>query len=190
MKWHSPGNGPEARSGELPAWFRNPKGWAKATIVRRKKTAIGWISKQLQGLRILPNQEKNVIFAPKIQYPCSDSGCLRAVSTKFPDGTSLSGLLLLRKCDGTDVWMLICLSLWVGGGGHPHGHTMRGKCYWKMTSVQAYSSRVCLSAHKMLGKLCSFEKINAPTGSVFSALYLSGTVYILRRETISLAQRT
>ena len=89
--WHPPGNGLEARSGEPSARFRSQKGWTKAIIVRSKKTAIGWIFKQLLGRSILANREKNAIFAPKFRYPCSDSGYLPAVSTNFPDRTSLSG---------------------------------------------------------------------------------------------------
>ena len=43
----------------------------------------------------------------------------------------------------------------------PYGDIVRGNCYWKMTYEQAFSSSVLLSAHRMLGKLCSFDERKA-----------------------------
>lgn len=88
-------------------------------------------------------KRKNVNFALKIQYPCSDSGCLHAVSTKFPDRTLLTGSILLRKCDGTDVWMLICLSLWMGSGASPWSHH-QGKVLLK-SDLHASIFKPCVS---------------------------------------------
>ena len=43
-------------------------------------------------------------------------------------------------------------------GGFPYCNTVRGNCYWKMTCKQGFSSSVLLAAHRMLGKLCFFDK--------------------------------
>lgn len=59
-----------------------------------------------------------------------------------------------------------------------------------MTSRQAFSSSMWHSAHRMLGKLCSFEEGKASIESVFSGLYLSWSVYILRCDISRLVQRT
>ena len=172
--WHSPGNGPEARSGEPSARFRNQKGWTKAIIVRSKKTAIGWIFKQFLGRSILINQEKNTIFAPKFWYPCSDSGCLPAVSMNFPDRTSLSGSLLLRKHDRTDGLYVSFLSLWVGAGIPTVSAS--GESATEKLAPCTHIQSVCASTHGIPGKLCSFEEGNASTETVFSGLCLSGAV--------------
>ena len=42
-------NGPPGRSCGPPPCFRNPKGESKASSVRRKKRAIGWIFKHVLG---------------------------------------------------------------------------------------------------------------------------------------------
>ena len=45
--------GSVARSYELPAGFRTLKAWTEALFDRWKKTAIGWIFKQLLGRTVL-----------------------------------------------------------------------------------------------------------------------------------------
>ena len=57
-----------------------------------------------------------------------------------------------------------------------YGLRLRGNGERKMTSKQVLSSSVFLSAHSMLGKLSSIEDVKASTESVFSGLYLAGTV--------------
>ena len=47
-----------------------------------------------------------------------------------------------------------------------------------MTSSQAFSSSMWLSAHRMLGKLCSFEEGKASTESVFSDLYQDLSIFL------------
>ena len=61
-------------------------------------------------------------------------------------------------------------------GDLPYGLRLRRNDESKMTSKQALSSSVCHSAHSMLGKLSSFEEGKTSTESVFSGLYLTGTV--------------
>ena len=77
-----------------------------------------------------------------------------------------------------------------GAGGLPYSHTVRGNCYWKLTSKQEFSSSVWLSPHMTLRKLCSLKKGKVSTESVLSGLYLSTTVWILRCESSRIAQRT
>ena len=103
-------NGPQARSFELPTCFRNPKGWSKASSVRRKKTATGWIFKQLLGCTALgPLERKIRILPPKPSILCPHriQECVRQ--------TLVLCISLQRKHDGIDAWMLVCLSLWVWG---------------------------------------------------------------------------
>ena len=59
------------------------------------------------------HREKNGNFATKFRYPGSYSGCVPAGSNNFPDRPRLTGLLLQRKHDGKDIWILVCLSLCV-----------------------------------------------------------------------------
>ena len=103
-------NGPKARSCEPPTCFRNPKGWTKASSVTRKKTAIGWIFKQLLGCTALGAPEKKMQILPPtpgILCPHRIQECVRQ--------TLVLCISLQRKCDGIDVWKLVCLSLWVWG---------------------------------------------------------------------------
>ena len=51
--------------------------------------------------------EKNVIFAIKVWYPGSHSGCVPTLSKNFPDRSRITGSLLQRKHGGTD-WN-VCL---------------------------------------------------------------------------------
>ena len=57
------------------------------------------------------NLEKKVKFATKVLYPNFNTGCVPAVPKRLTERPRLSGSLVERKCDGKDVWMLICLSL-------------------------------------------------------------------------------
>ena len=49
----------------------------------------------------------------RTQYPGSHSVWVPAVSKNFPDRPRITGSLLQRKLDGTDIWMFVCFSLWV-----------------------------------------------------------------------------
>ena len=109
------GNGAEARSCEPPPCFRNPKVWSKAIAVKSKNTTIGWIFKELLGPTTLGATEGKVQILPprsRIQLP------MQGVSPQDPrtfqtdlGSLDLTGSLLQRKHDGTDVWLLVCLSL-------------------------------------------------------------------------------
>ena len=101
---HSSTNGPQARSFELPVCFRNPKGWSKASSVRRKKTAIAWIFKQLLGCTSLGAPERKMPILPLRPSIQVDT---QAGSKNVPDRPRLPRSLLQRKHDGTDVWMLL-----------------------------------------------------------------------------------
>ena len=56
-------------------------------------------------------REKNGNFANKVYYVGSNSRCVSAESQNFPDRPRLTGSLLQRNCDGTDIWMLVCFFL-------------------------------------------------------------------------------
>ena len=43
--------------------------------------------------------------------------------------------------------------------GLPYAHTIRGNCYWKMTSKQAFSSSMWHSAHISQRKIHSLEEV-------------------------------
>ena len=63
-------NGPQARSGGPPPGFRNSKAGSKARSVRRKKTAMGCIFKQLLGIpvfRLLGRKMRILAPSPSIQ---------------------------------------------------------------------------------------------------------------------------
>ena len=115
------------------------------------------------------NLEKNVNFSINLWCPGSHSGWDPAVSWNFPDWPRLTGSLLQRECDETHVWMLVCLSLWVQGASI-RSHC-QGKFLLKNNSKQVFWTSEWLSAHRMLGKLCSFEEGKASTESEFSGLY-------------------
>lgn len=119
------------------------------------------------------NREKNANFTTKVWYPRSHSGCFPIVSKHVPNRPRLSGSLIQRKPDRTtfECWFA---SPWECGG-LPYGHTVRVSWYQKMTSKEAFLSSVWLSAHRMLVKVCSFEKGKPLKESVFSSLYLSRT---------------
>ena len=105
------GNGPEARSCEPPPCFRNPKVWSKAIAVKSKNTTIGWIFKELLGPTTLGATEGKVQILPPRSRIQLHAGCVPAGSKNFPDRPRLTCYLLQRKCDGTDVWILDCLTL-------------------------------------------------------------------------------
>lgn len=92
-----------------------------------------------------------------------------------------------EKHDGTDVWMMFCLFLWVWWTSLWSNH--QGKLLPK-NDFQASIFKQYVTLSRMLGKLCSFEEGKASIESVFSGLYLSGSVYILRCEISRLVQRT
>ena len=150
------GYGPPTWNWEPSTFFRKTLGWIKTIAVRSKKTAIGRTFKKTRLPHFRAHQEKNGNFATKIRYPGSYSGCVPAGSNNFPDRPRLTGLLLQRKCDRKDIWILVCISLCVCGGSLPLGLGLKGNCDWKMTSKQMLSSSVRLSVHRMLGKRSSF----------------------------------
>ena len=87
--------------------------------------------------------------------------CPHSIKT-FLDRPGLLGSLLQRKCDGMDVWMLVCFSMGVWRPSlWPHH---QGELLPNMTSKEAF-------LHRTLGKLCSFKEGKASTESVFSGLY-------------------
>ena len=169
-KWSS------LRSGEMPACLRNPNGW----------TDNNWMDFQAiaRQQHFRANQEKCVNLAIKVRYPLSDSGGVSAVATHISQRPRLTGHSygenVMEQMFGS--WIALLCEY----GGHPYCHSIMGNCYWKITCKQAFPSSVWLSAHRLLGKYCSFEKGKASTGSVFSGLYLWRTVLILTKETSSL----
>lgn len=106
-----------AKVAEPPPCFRNPKVWSKAITVRSKNTTIGWI---FQGVarptcfRGHCSEEKVAIFTTKVQCPASHARCVPTGSRNFPDRPRITGSLLQRKHDGTDVWMLVCFPCGMG----------------------------------------------------------------------------
>ena len=125
-------NGPKARSCEPPTCFRNPKGWTKASSVTRKKTAIGWIFKQLLGCTALGAPERKMQILPPtpgILCPHRIQECVRQ--------TLVLCISLQRKCDGIDVWNWFAFPY--GCGGLPYRCTIRGNCFYKMTCNQEFS---------------------------------------------------
>ena len=110
MRWHSLEMGQCLRVAS-----RLRKVWSKAIAVKSKNTTIGWIFKELLGPTTLGATEGKVQILPprsRIQLP------MQGVSPQDPrtfqtdlGSLDLTGSLLQRKHDGTDVWMLVCLSL-------------------------------------------------------------------------------
>ena len=157
------------RSGDLLACFRNPKGWTKAIAVQSKKTAIGWIFKQVLGRTVLGPTGRKMWIVPPVPVSGFTFRMWSHSVHDFPDRPMFSGSLLETKCDATEVWCWFafpceCRDL-------PYDHTVRGNSYWKNNSKQVFWTSEWLSAHGMLGNLCSFEKGKASTESEFSGLY-------------------
>ena len=87
-------------------------------------------------------QEKNVNFAPRSCIQVDTQGASPKGSTNAPDKPRITRSLLQRKCDGTDVWMLLWLSLWVWEPSlwsQPQG-TLPLK-----TDLQASASKQCVT---------------------------------------------
>lgn len=73
--------------------------------------------------------------------------------------------------------MLICLSLWMGSAASLWSHH-QGKVLLKNDlHASIFKPCVCLFAHKMFGKLCSFKKRNASTESAFSPLSIRNCLH-------------
>ena len=143
------GNEPVARNWKSHVCCRNPKGLTKDIAVTSKKTAIGWIFRQLLFCTILgPTERKCWFLANKVQDPASHSVCVRAVSKHFPDRPRITGSFLQRKLDGTDILMLFACPCECGG--FPYCNIVRGNFYLKMTSKQGFTSSLLLSAYRML----------------------------------------
>ena len=173
---HCTWNAPAARHCKLPACSRNHKGWTKAITVRSKKAAIGWIFKQLLGCTFSGSTERKMqILPPKsgIHVHTYPHSCIPIVSKHVPNRPKLSGSLIQRKPYRTtfECWFAFPWEC----GGLPYGHTIRVSWYQKMTSKEAFLNSVWISAHRMLVKVCSFEKGKPLKERVFSSLYLSRT---------------
>ena len=121
-------------SSKPPSSLRNPKGWTKPSTVRSEKRAIGWIFKQLLGRPAIRPTKRKIGILPPSSIPSSHSVCVPAVSKNFPDRPRLTGSLLQRKCDGTDVFILVCLSLLVWG---PSLRSQAQGKLWVKRKVQA-----------------------------------------------------
>ena len=162
------------RSGDLLACFRNPKGWTKAIAVQSKKTAIGWIFKQVLGRTVLGPTGRKMWIVPPVPVSGFTFRMWSHSVHDFPDRPMFSGSLLETKCDATEVWMLVCLSQWVWGPSlRLH---CQGKLLLKNDLQRVFSSSVWLSAQRMQGKVCFFKKGKTSTESVLSGLYLLETV--------------
>ena len=111
--------------------------------------ALSEVRKQLSGgfsnrPPSLGPPEKNANFVIQVWYPCWHPWCVHAVFNKFPHRPRLTGFLLQRKCDVTDVWMLVCLSLWVWGLSLQL--RLRKIRKWYMTSSKHFPP-VCVTQH-------------------------------------------
>ena len=99
-----------------PSSLHTAKGWSKASSVRAKKRAIGWIFKLLLGFTASgPTRAKQAPGGPQVGYAGSHTGCVTVNAKIFPDRLRLTKALLQSKGDGRDVWRWLCLSLWVWG---------------------------------------------------------------------------
>lgn len=119
------------------------------------------------------NREKDVNFVTNVCYPNSHSICVSAVWKKFPKIARHTGSLLQRKRDGSHVWMLVLLSLWVSGPS-PCSHC-QGKMIVK-NDLQANLFMQWLSDHSMQRKLSSFEEGKALMESVFRLLFIKNSL--------------
>lgn len=119
------------------------------------------------------NREKDVNFVTNVCYPNSHSICVSAVWKKFPKIARHTGSLLQRKRDGSHVWMLVLLSLWVSGP------SLCSHCQGKMivkNDLQANLFMQWLSDHSMQRKLSSFEEGKALMESVFRLLFIKSSL--------------
>ena len=115
-----------------------------------------------------PHREKNANFVIKVLCPSWQPWCVPTVSQKFLDRPGLSEFVLQGKHDVTDIWILVCHSLWVWG---PLLWSQAQGNLWVKEDLQAFSSSECHSAHSITGKLSSFKEGKASTKSVFLELY-------------------
>ena len=87
---------------------------------------------------------KNVNFATKVWYPGWHSGCVPIGSKIFANRPSLPGSVQERNHDGTHIWMLVCLSLWVwvpSLQSQPQGKL------WMKIDLQARAFKQCMTLH-------------------------------------------
>ena len=68
-------NGPQARHYGLAPCWRYPKARSKESSIRRRKTAVGWIFKQLLGHTVLELPGGSCEFWPQVRYPGACRGC-------------------------------------------------------------------------------------------------------------------
>ena len=119
--------------------------------------------------------EKSGNFATKFRYPGSHSGCVLAGYYNFPDRPRLTGSLLLRKCDGTDVWMLVCLSLWVLESSLLSQTQQKlrvkkdlqtsGFMQWVSLSTQYAGRGIFLQGRQGINRQCVFRTLNCSNSS-------------------------
>lgn len=89
--------------------------WSKTITVRSKKILVGWIFKQLLCLTTLgtPRIKCKICYHGPISR-LTFSWCVRHFY-EISDRPRLTGSLLQKKLNGTDIWMLVCHSPWVWG---------------------------------------------------------------------------
>ena len=107
-----PANVPMTRCCDLPACFRITKGWRKDNSVRSKTSATGCIFKQLLGHTALGPPERKTQILP-LRYSIQVDTQFVSLQDPRMFQTDLTRSLLQRKRDGTDIWMLLWLSIWV-----------------------------------------------------------------------------
>ena len=83
--------GPQASSYGLARCLRYPKARSNASCIRRRKTAMGWISKQLLGHTVLGLPRRHVrILAPRPGIQGCAQGIFPAGSKNVPDRPRLT----------------------------------------------------------------------------------------------------
>ena len=92
-------------------------------------------------------------------------------SKKFPDRHRVTGSLLQRKCNGTDVGMLVCLSLWVWGPSlrsHPQGEVqvkkdLQASAFQQYVSLssQCAGKDIFLRGRKGIKRECVFRPLSS-----------------------------
>ena len=95
-----------------------PKGGSNLTLSEVRKQLLGGFWSRPPPLG---PQEKNANFVIQVWYPYWHPWCVHTVFNKFPDRPRLTASLLQRKHDVTDIWMLVCLFLWVWGPSYGSG---------------------------------------------------------------------
>ena len=118
-------------------------------------------------------REKNGNFANKVYYAGSNSQCISAGSQNFPDRPRLTGSLLQRNCDGTDIWMLVCFFLWEWGASlwcQPHGNLrlkndVQASTFKQCETLrtQNFGKAIFFRGRKVINKECVFRHLSSRT---------------------------